>query len=195
MTHVEVAQAIGIPCSGSSTWQPVSTWPPRLMRTRPATKWGTNCVTPAEVLCTIWCLCLIPTIWPRYSNWIRRLWPVARPLWYPKILTCVWDTCVLALGSTPRLFQSTKMKKNPSCSRYYKASSFLFFAVYRSYILQLHYTPHTGAKIHISSKKNHKLKISFFTKFSISKPHFSQNSRFQSLIFHIIHIFQTSNSW
>ena len=52
----------------------------------------------------------------------------------------------------------------------------------------------------------HILKISLFTKFTISKypfftiltiwkSHFSQNSQFQSLIFHKIHIFQTSNSW
>ena len=38
--------------------------------------------------------------------------------------------------------------------------------------------------------KNHILKISFFTKFIISKSHFSQNSHFQSLIFHEIHIFK-----
>ena len=43
-------------------------------------------------------------------------------------------------------------------------------------------------KIHIS-------KISFFfTKFTFSKFHFSQNSHFQSLIFHRIHIFPKSNS-
>ena len=38
-------------------------------------------------------------------------------------------------------------------------------------------------------------KISFFTRFTISKSQFSQNSHFQSLIFQKIHIFQASNSW
>ena len=36
--------------------------------------------------------------------------------------------------------------------------------------------------------KIHILKISFFTKFTISKSHFSQNSHFQSVIFDRIHI-------
>ena len=36
------------------------------------------------------------------------------------------------------------------------------------------------------------LKILLFTKFTISKSHFSQNSHFQSLIFHKIHIFKVS---
>ena len=49
-------------------------------------------------------------------------------------------------------------------------------------------------KIHIFSK-NYILNISIFTKFTISKSHFPQNSHFQSLIFHKIHIFQASNSW
>ena len=52
---------------------------------------------------------------------------------------------------------------------------------------------HTGAKILYLSKNPHFheihiFKISFFTKFTISKSHFSQNSHFQSLIFHKIHI-------
>ena len=64
---------------------------------------------------------------------------------------------------------------------------------------------HTGAKIRDSSKnshfeilildKIHNFKVSFFTKFTLSKSHFPQNSHFQSLIVHKIHIFQTSNSW
>ena len=61
---------------------------------------------------------------------------------------------------------------------------------------------HAGAKIHIVSKnshienpnfhKIHILKISFFTKFTISKSHFLQNSHFQNLIFHKIHISKIS---
>ena len=43
--------------------------------------------------------------------------------------------------------------------------------------------------------KIHILKYHFLTKFAFSKSHFSQNSHFQNLIFHKIHIFQTSNSW
>ena len=64
---------------------------------------------------------------------------------------------------------------------------------------------HTGATNHILSKNSHienpyfyKILISeitFFTKFTSLKSHFSQNPHFQSLIFHKIHIFQTSNSW
>ena len=42
--------------------------------------------------------------------------------------------------------------------------------------------------------KIHVLKLWFFTKFTIPKSHFWQNSQFQNLIFHKIHIFQTSNS-
>ena len=38
----------------------------------------------------------------------------------------------------------------------------------------------------------HILKISLFTKFTISESHFSQNSHFQYLNFHKIHIFKTS---
>ena len=46
-----------------------------------------------------------------------------------------------------------------------------------------------GAKILNLSKKNHIQKISLFTKLTISKSHFSQNSHFQNLIFHNIHNF------
>ena len=38
--------------------------------------------------------------------------------------------------------------------------------------------------------KIHILKISFFSKFTLSKSHFSQNSHFQNLIFHKILIFK-----
>ena len=62
---------------------------------------------------------------------------------------------------------------------------------------------HTGAKIHISSKKSqclqnlhfqkiHSFKISFFPEFTVSKSQFSQNSHFQNLIFHKIRIFKIS---
>ena len=62
---------------------------------------------------------------------------------------------------------------------------------------------HIGAKI-LLSKNSHCENLNF--KFTISKSQFSQNSQFQSLIFHKIHIFkvsffikihilQTSNSW
>ena len=46
------------------------------------------------------------------------------------------------------------------------------------------------SKIHNLGKQNCTLKISFFTKFTFSKSHFSQNSHFQKLIFHKIHIFK-----
>ena len=72
---------------------------------------------------------------------------------------------------------------------------------------------HTGAKILSLSKnshfenlifhKNHNFKVSFFTKFTFWKSHFSQNSQvqnlnfsqksqFQSLIIYKIHIFKVS---
>ena len=44
----------------------------------------------------------------------------------------------------------------------------------------------------LNYRKNHNFKVSFFTKFTFSKSHFSQNPHFHSLIFHI---FQTWNSW
>ena len=40
--------------------------------------------------------------------------------------------------------------------------------------------------------KIHIIKPSFFTKFTISKSHFSQNSQFHNLIFHKIHNFKIS---
>ena len=38
-------------------------------------------------------------------------------------------------------------------------------------------------------------KISIFTKFTVSKSQFGQNSQFQNLIFHKIHIFQAEIFW
>ena len=67
---------------------------------------------------------------------------------------------------------------------------------------ELEVLQHTGAKTRNLSKnshfqrliyhKIHILKISFLTKFTISKSHFSQNSHFQSLILDKIHIFKAS---
>ena len=39
-------------------------------------------------------------------------------------------------------------------------------------------------KISFLKKKNHTFKVPFFTEFTLSKSHFSQNSHFASLIFH-----------
>ena len=41
-------------------------------------------------------------------------------------------------------------------------------------------------------QKNHILKLSIFPKFTISNFHFWQNSHFQNLIFHKIHVFKIS---
>ena len=60
-------------------------------------------------------------------------------------------------------------------------------------------TTHTGAKSPIQPKihifdRIHIFKVSFSTKSTFLESDFSQNSHFQNLIFHRIHIFQTSNS-
>ena len=80
----------------------------------------------------------------------------------------------------------------------------LYHCIFRSMFASIHYRFTLWQKSSVYPKI-HILKISLFTKFTISKPHFSQNSPFQNLIFHKIHIlkisfftknhiFQTSNS-
>ena len=59
----------------------------------------------------------------------------------------------------------------------------------RSEFSILHYTL---GQNHYFIQKIHNLKISFLTKFTITKPHFSQNSHFENLIFDKIHNFNVS---
>ena len=75
--------------------------------------------------------------------------------------------------------------------------SFLYFicsAVWRTVFLFLTLHLLLMSRFDDIFHKIHNFKILFFTKFTFSKSHFSQNSHFQSPIFHKIHILQTSNS-
>ena len=64
--------------------------------------------------------------------------------------------------------------------------------IYLCLINETDYTHGGGLTHNLIEVKIHIFKISFLTKFTISRYHFSQNSQFQNHIFHKIYIFKVS---
>ena len=117
--------------------------------------------------------------WAKLRNWYKR-----QPLWLIKNYFGVKIGLYFAwLGFY------TKMLIFPSIMG---IICFIFgAATIFSPLNQARYIHTLGQKSSIYPKI-HILKTSFFTKFTFSKSHYSQNSQFQSLICHKIHIFKVS---